>query len=114
MVAMTASSHWFLRAQIIRWVDDYQPGIVECRFTDALGQEWSVIEKLPILTDANLWSDSEFPQPAFIACQIIRRDRDDVGHEVASIDTQNPWAIEATDGTTSFRVFARDLTESPC
>jgi hypothetical protein len=36
-----------LRVQIVRFVDEYQPGIVECQFRDADGQMHSAIGKLP-------------------------------------------------------------------
>jgi hypothetical protein len=109
---MTAFSGWYVRAKIVQWVSDDQPGFVECRFSDASGKEWSVIEKLPVLTSANLWSDSEFPQPAFIACEIVSRSQNGAGRETARISTETPWAIEATDGTNSFEVFAQQLTRS--
>ena len=102
----------YVRAQITRWVSDDFPGFVECRFADSSGREWSVIEKLPVLTDADLRSDSQFPQPAFIACEIIARGRDDAGREIAEITTLSPWAIEAMDGTTNFQVYAGQLTGS--
>lgn len=56
---------WYVRAKITRWVDDHQPGFVECQFSDRFGYNWTLIEKLPVVTDANLWRDSQFPQPAF-------------------------------------------------
>ena len=108
---MTAFAGWYVRASITRWVDDYQPGIVECRFTDRFGREWTLIEKLPVVTDANLWPDSQFPQPAFIACEVISKGQDQAGRETAEINTEKPWGIEALDGTTSFPVFANQLTK---
>jgi hypothetical protein len=109
---VTAFSGWYVCAEFVRWISDDFPGFVECRFADASGREWSVIEKVPVLTDAPLRSDSEFPQPAFIACEIVSRGRDDAGRETAIVSTGAPWAIEATDGTTSFEVFAQQLTRS--
>ena len=101
----------FFVPKIIRWVSDDQPGFVECRFADRLGQEWSVIEKLPVLTDADIPSDSQFPQPGFIACEIVARGQDDAGREIAEITTRNPWAMEATDRTTNFQVHAAQLNK---
>jgi len=57
----------YIRAQIIRWVTDDFPGFVECRFADRFGSEWAIIEKLPILTVADLRSNSLFPQPVLVA-----------------------------------------------
>lgn len=109
---MTAFSGWYVRAEIIRWDSDDFPGFVECCFVDTSGREWSVIEKVPVVTTADLRSDSEFPQPVLIACEIVSRSPDNVGRETARITTSTPWGIRATDGTTDFQVFASQLTRS--
>lgn len=59
-----------LRVQIVRFVDEYQPGIVECQFRDADGQVHLIIGKLPYFTSADLWSDSEYPQPGEVECRV--------------------------------------------
>jgi hypothetical protein len=102
----------YLRAQIVRWVSDDQPGVIECRFRDRFGKEWSIITKLPIVSDADIWRDSEFPQPAFVACEVVSRSLDNAGVEFAEITTSVPWGIEATDGSANFQVFEHQLTES--
>ena len=79
---------------------------------DRFGRERSIIEKLPIMTEAALRADSQFPQPAFIGRPIISRGRDDSGLETVEITTDAPWAIEATDGTAIFQVFTHQLTEA--
>ena len=99
----------YIRAEVIRWVSDDFPAIVECRFTDRFGRVWAVVEKLPVLTVADLRSDSQFPQPALIACEIVARRQDDVGREMADVTTEAPWGIEATDGTTSFQLYTEQL-----
>jgi hypothetical protein len=106
------NAEWFLRAQIVRWVRDDQPGFVDCQFKDAFGRDWSIIEKAPVVTSANVWFNRVFPQPAFVACAIVSRGLDDIGREIAEITTRTPWAIEATDGTNNFRVFLHQLTQS--
>jgi len=109
---VTAFSGWHVRAEIVRWVSDDFPGFVECRLTDASERAWSIVEKVPVVTTEHLQPDSEFPQPVLIACEIVSRDRDDAGRETSRITTSTPWGIEATDGTTSFQVFATQLTRS--
>ena len=99
----------YIRAQIIRRVTDDFPGFVECRFADMLGREWSVIEKLPVLTNADLRSNSQFPLPVLIACEVVAGGQDDAGREIAEITTMTPFSIEATDGTTCFQLFAEQL-----
>ncbi len=60
-----------LRVQIVRFVEAYQPGIVECQFQDADGQVHSIIGKMPYFTDADLWFDSEYPQPGEVECRVL-------------------------------------------
>jgi hypothetical protein len=102
----------YIRAQIIRWVSDDFRGFVECRFADTLGREWSVIEKLPVVTDADLRSNSQFPQPALVACEVVAGGQDDAGRKIAEITTMASFAIDATDGTTCFQLYAEQLQVS--
>lgn len=55
----------------MRFVEAYQPGIVECQFQDAEGQVHSIIGKMPYFTDANLWFDSKYPQPGEVECKVL-------------------------------------------
>lgn len=57
--------------RIVRFADEYQPGIVECQFRDVGGQLHSIIGKLPYFTSADLWSDSEYPQPGEVECRVL-------------------------------------------
>ena len=98
-----------VRAQMVRWVSDDNPGIVECTFTDSSGREWSIIEKAPVVSEANIFPDSQFPQPAFIGCEVLAWGRDHAGREIAEITTERPWGIESEDGTSTFQVYAEQL-----
>src|SRR5262249_35172166 len=103
-----ARSNWCLmisvNVEIRRYIDDSNPGWVECWLTDAHGQKWSFIEKLPIVTDAQLNERSQYPQPGIIACEIVERFRgaDDV--EFIVINTARPWGVESTNGETQFTI----------
>jgi hypothetical protein len=44
-----------------------------------------------------------------IGCRVISRGFDDNGREYAVVDTDQPWGVEAVDGTTRFEVFADQL-----
>lgn len=103
----------YIRAEIIGWVSDDFPGFVECRFTDRFGKVWAVVEKLPVLTDADLRSNSPFPQPALIACEVVATRRDNAGREFTDITTLTPWAVRATDGTTTFQMYTEQLQVEP-
>ena len=102
-----------IRAQITGWVSDEFPGIVECRFADRFGREWSVIEKLPVVAVTELRPDSQFPQPCSIACEIVGKRKDGAGREIADVIIVAPWGLEATDGTTSFELLAEQIYVDP-
>jgi hypothetical protein len=103
----------YIRAQIIRWVSDDFPGFVECQFADRFGREWAIIEKLPILSIADLSSHSRVPQHVLVACEVIAKHQDDAGREIVDITTMTPWGITTTDGTSSFQLYAEQLQVEP-
>lgn len=90
--------------EIVRWVDDCQPGIVECVLVDVHGHRWRFIEKLPIVTVADLDASSSYPQSGSIACQVV-----EIRGEVARIDTTKPWGVESVDGVSQFEVLEETL-----
>jgi hypothetical protein len=89
------------RVQIVRFVEAYQPGIVECQFLDADGQLHSIIGKMPYFTAAHLWWDSEYPQPGEVMCQVLGPS----ANEAVRITL----AEETTDERTEFVVPETDL-----
>lgn len=101
----------WIRVQIVRWVDDHQPGWVECHFVDAAGAEHRLVEKAPVLTDEPLGAASSYPRPGGVACTVLSRARGGDGHELVTVDTDRPWGLRATDGATRFVVRADQLHE---
>lgn len=100
-----------VKVEIVRFVDEYQPGVVECKLIDAWGCQHTFIDKLPYFTAANLWTDSAYPQPGFIACLQIDRQRDLQGREIITIDTEQPLHVETISGQTRFDVLPEQLME---
>jgi hypothetical protein len=99
-----------LRVQIVRFVDEEpQPGIVESRFRDAQGNVHSIIDKVLMFTSADLWSDSDYPQPGFMECRVLERIP---GHDgnVARINIEN-YHFEATNEKSEFVVREADLVD---
>jgi hypothetical protein len=90
-----------LRVQIVRFVEAYQPGIVECQFRDANGQMHSIIGKMPCFTSAYLWFDSEYPQPGEVECLVL-------GSPVHG-EVRITLAEETTDGRSDVVVPETDL-----
>jgi hypothetical protein len=99
-----------IKVEISRYVDDYQPGIVECLFVDAWGKQHLFVEKAPVVSSENLDAGSSYPRAGVIACQVIERRNID-GREVVAVDTEMPWHIESTAGKSSFDVSPDQLIE---
>ncbi len=55
--------HPELRVEITRYVDDHQPGFIQCEFVDAVGQRHTMVDKVPMFTIADLDFESCYPQP---------------------------------------------------
>ena len=85
--------------QIVRYAEDSQPGWVECHLIDTHGRRWSFVEKVPVVTTAALDAVSAYPQPGFIACEVLGK-----AGGVARIDTTRPWGVESVEGETQFDV----------
>lgn len=99
-----------IRVPIVRWVDDHNPGWVECALTDVAGLTWSLVDKLPIFSeDVNLDANSNYPQPGELACEIVGEEADSRGRKIIIIDTRSPWGVEAVDGTTRFHVLPEQV-----
>jgi hypothetical protein len=97
--------------QIVRFVMEHQPNIVESVLTDASGRRWHFLDKSAIFTEAYLDQRSAYPQPGLLGCEIIREWTDERGRLIATIDTDRPWAISATTGETRFDVLAKQITK---
>jgi hypothetical protein len=99
-----------LRVQIVRFVDEEpQPGIVETQFRDAQGEVHSIIDKVPLFTSADLWSDSDYPQPGFIECRVLEQIPSATGN-LARITIEN-YHVELTDESSEFLICEADLSE---
>ena len=90
--------------------DDPFPGIVECQFHDARGEVHRIIEKVPVVTAADLTSGSEYPQPGVVACEVLERIEGPEGRTVARITIAEPWGVETTSGKTELVVSASELS----
>jgi len=102
-------SHVTLRAEIVAWLDDHQPGFVRCRFSDRFGAEWFVDDKLPVVTAADLWPPFPFPQPAKLYVTVVEERLDMSGRPFAVVDLGLPSGLETTTGETRIEVFSDQL-----
>ncbi|WP_369182971.1 hypothetical protein [Streptomyces sp. Y1] len=107
----------YLWGEVVRWVDDTQPGVVEVCFTDVDGERWSIIDKTAMFgTDQALGSDvwigpdSPFPFPAEIDCTVLTG-AGTGEEEIVTVSIWLPHHLETTCGQREFRVRADQLGE---
>jgi hypothetical protein len=98
--------------QISRFVDEHQPGFVECILMDALGESHLFVEKVPVVSTDDLWSTSSYPQPGVIVCEVEEQWQDEAGRSLVRVSTKRPWGVESTAGTTCFTVLLAQLVLS--
>jgi len=98
-----------LAVRITRFVDDYPPGFVECSLLDAQGRLHLFVEKAPVVSTENLWSDSVYPRDGTIDCEVQAEWVDEAGRRLVRVDTERPWVVESTDGLTQFVVLASQV-----
>lgn len=98
-----------LSVEILRFVDDRQPGSVECEFMDAEGRKHRFVDKVPIFTANPLDRTSAYPHPGCIRCQVLAEWREASGRELVRVGTARPDGIESTDGVSEFIVAPTQL-----
>ncbi|MFG6487215.1 hypothetical protein ACG04R_11085 [Roseateles sp. BYS78W] len=96
--------------QITRFVDEHQPGFVECVLVDASGKSHVFVEKAPVVSSENLWSTSSYPRRGSIACEVVADCSGENGQALARVNTERPWGIESTEGLTEFVVPASEVS----
>lgn len=95
-----------LAVEITRYVDDHFPGWVECVLLDADGTRHTFVDKVPVVTLANLQSDSDYPQPGSVRCEVEAQWIDDDGRCLVRVSTGRPDGVESSDGASIFVVLA--------
>jgi len=99
-----------LPVQISRFVDDGFPGWVECEFVDAEGIRQTIIDKVPIFTNAMLDATSQYPQTGIIQCSVLKQWKDERGQELARIRIAQTHFVDTPDELAEFVVFSSQLT----
>ena len=101
----------FLRLQIVRFVDEHQPGFVAGVFTDVEGIAHTIIDKVPVIALADLRPESAYPQPGVAACELLEQFQDAQERRVARITIDKPWGLESTSGGTEFIVLQSQISD---
>ena len=95
-----------LAVQILRFLDESNPGLVECEFVDAEGRRHTIIDKVPIVSLEDLNATSKYPRPGAVRCEVLIRWQDAGGRELAQIATE----IESTEQLLEFVVLGSQLS----
>ena len=98
-----------LQVQIVRFVEEHQPPIVEAQFFDSIGRHHTFIEKVAIFTADWLDASSKYPHPGAIRCEVLSQWRDPQGRELARVTTEKPDEVESTAGASEFEVLSSQL-----
>lgn len=98
-----------IKIKIVKYISDAQPGYVECRFKDAWQKEHVIEEKVPVITDKYLDPNSEYPQDANIACEILKNRQSKDGRTILTVSIDRPWGVQTIEGLTEFDVFQEQL-----
>ncbi len=102
-----------LAVTILRWVEDSQPGWVECALADARGRTHLFREKSPVVSTEALNSTTAYPRSGGIAWEILSCRVDEHGRKILTVSTEKPWGCESTEGITVFEVLAEQLITEP-
>jgi hypothetical protein len=103
-----------LALDIVRWVEDYQPGIVACEFVDAQGCLHSFVGKVPIFsTEDTLDANSTYPRRGALRCTVLSRWRDVAGPDLVRINIAEPDGQESTEGFEEFVVPSAQVSQIP-
>src|SRR5215472_2205813 len=100
-----------LRVEIVRFVDDHQPVVVTCEFTDADENRHTIIEKVPVVSRERLNNKSRYPRLGGVRCRILDRFSRSDGVKVMRISTGSPDHVKTVEGRTEFLVVASDVDE---
>ncbi|MGE0144389.1 MAG: hypothetical protein AB7I19_11420 [Planctomycetota bacterium] len=101
-----------LAVAIVRFVDEHQPGFVECVLRDAANEQHVFVEKVPVVTTEDLWATSNYPRPGVIECVVLEQWEDSGGCSLVRVTTEQPWGVESTRGETEFVVLASQVVRS--
>ena len=98
-----------LRVQIVRYIEDYFPSIVECELADAVGRVHTFIEKGPVVSDEWPGPEDNYPMSGIIRCEILEQWHDSDGRDLVRITTEQPDYVETKDGVTEFVVLSSQV-----
>lgn len=101
-----------LKVQIVRYVEHYFPGIVECELVDAGGHLHTFIEKGPVVSDEWPGPEDSYPKSGIIRCEILEQWRDHNDRDLLRVTTERPDCVETREGVTEFVVLSSQVVSA--
>jgi hypothetical protein len=101
-----------LAVQIVRFVDEAQPGVVAGEFEDPDGRRHTLIDKVSILADKMLDATSIYPRAGNARCEILDRWKDARARDLVRVSTAKPDGIESTEGLSEFVVLSSKVSSA--
>ena len=93
-----------IKLKITEFIDDWQPGWVECHFNDAWGKEHIIREKAPVVSGEYLAADSLYPGDGFAAFELLGTRKDENGRLFFTDTRGKPWSIETIESLFQFYI----------
>ncbi|UXM91816.1 hypothetical protein [Paenarthrobacter sp. JL.01a] len=84
-------THVIVRATAMRWADEHFPGWIEVDLADAEGRTHRIVEKVPVLAEADITATSTFPIELWIEAEFERMNG-------GSVLVRFAHGVETTDG----------------
>lgn len=81
---------------------------MKCVFHDVRGQVCVLIEKIPVVSVADLSENTPYPVTSSIACTVIKQFSIN-GKEAVTIDLSRPYGISDENGTEVFDVYKKEM-----
>ncbi|MGJ7608351.1 hypothetical protein ACSFA7_28725 [Variovorax sp. LT1R20] len=100
-----------ISVEISRWIDDHQPGWVECRLIDAEGRLHLFTEKAPVVTAESIGPQSSYPLSGAVACEVQAEWVDANGRSLLRVGTTHPDGVESTTGESTFIVLSTQVVD---
>jgi hypothetical protein len=97
----------YLSIQMVRFVNERQPGLVACEFMDADGRKHTLEDNVPVFSAETLNPRMAFPRPGIVRCEELQRWRDAKGRELVRVSTGRPDGVVSTEGLSEFTVPAQ-------
>ena len=108
---LTMCRVYYIKVEVVRWVDDEWPGWIEAHLREADGTRAVIVEKVPILlSDEPPATEPGIPSRIDIPCDVLERDQDAAGY--ASVLVRLRSHVQDQHGRSVFRVPESDVTGS--